>query len=80
MQEQSCVLDALTQNTYQCLAPGQSYYIQVLTPISKFNQSVKGTIDLKLSAVAHKDTCAPLTNCLANANFNTQFIATPTTR
>lgn len=73
MQEQSCVLDALTQNTYQCLAPGQSYYIQVFTPVSKFNQQVTGTIDLKLSAIAHKDTCAPLTNCLANANFTTLF-------
>ncbi len=73
MQEQSCVLDALTQNTYQCLAPGQSYYIQVFTPVTKYNQQVTGTIDLKLSAVAHKDTCAPLTNCLANSNFNTIF-------
>ncbi len=73
MQEQSCVLDALTQNTYQCLVPGQSYYVQVFTPITKFNQQVTGTIDLKLSAVAHADTCAPLTNCLATANFNTIF-------
>lgn len=73
MQEQSCVLDALTQNTYQCLVPGQSYYVQVFTPITKFNQAVNGTIDLKLSAVAHADTCAPLTNCLASANFNTLF-------
>lgn len=76
MQEQSCVLDALTQNTYQCLAPGQSYYIQVFTPISKFNQQVTGTIDLKLSAVAHADTCAPLTNCLASANFTPLFDCT----
>lgn len=73
MQEQSCVLDALTQNTYQCLAPGQSYYIQVFTPVSKFNQPVTGTINLKLSAIAHADTCAPLTNCLANSNFTTLF-------
>ena len=73
MQEQSCVLDALTRNTYQCLAPGQSYYIQVFTPITKFNQQVTGTIDLKLSAIAHKDTCAPLTNCLANSNFTKLF-------
>ena len=76
MQEQSCVLDALTQNTYQCLAPGQSYYVQVFTPISKFNQQVTGTIDLKLSAIAHADTCAPLTNCLANANFTPLFDCT----
>ncbi len=73
MQEQSCVLDALTQNTYQCLVPGQSYYVQVFTPILKSNVAVTGTIDLKLSAIAHADTCAPLTNCLASANFNTAF-------
>jgi gliding motility-associated-like protein len=73
MQEQSCVQDALTQNTYQCLVPGQSYYVQVFTPVTKFNQPVTGTIDLKLSAVAHADTCAPLTNCLATANFTTLF-------
>jgi gliding motility-associated-like protein len=76
MQEQSCVLDALTQNTYQCLAPGQSYYIQVFSPISKFNQAVTGTIDLRLSAIAHADTCAPLTNCLASANFTPLFDCT----
>ena len=73
MQEQSCVLDALTQNTYQCLVPGQSYYVQVFTPITKFGQPVNGTIDLKLSAIKHADTCAPLTNCLANANFTSVF-------
>jgi gliding motility-associated-like protein len=76
MQEQSCVLDALTQNTYQCLVPGQSYYVQVFTPITKFNQQVTGTIDLKLSAIAHADTCAPLTNCLASANFTPLFDCT----
>lgn len=76
MQEQSCVLDALTQNTYQCLAPGQSYYVQVFTPVTKFNQAVTGTIDLRLSAVIHADTCAPLTNCLASANFTTLFDCT----
>lgn len=73
MQEQSCVLDALTQNTYQCLAPGQSYYVQVFTPVLKNNVSVTGTIDLILSSISHADTCAPLTNCLANANFDTAF-------
>ncbi|HMO61936.1 MAG TPA: gliding motility-associated C-terminal domain-containing protein [Ferruginibacter sp.] len=76
MQEQSCVLDALTQNTYQCLAPGQSYYVQVLTPLTKFNQAVTGTIDLKLSAVKHADTCAPIPNCLASANFLSLFDCT----
>lgn len=73
MQEQSCVLDALTQNTYQCLAPGQSYYIQVFTPVTKFNQAVTGNIELRLSAVVHTDTCSPLTNCLATANFLSLF-------
>ena len=73
MQEQSCVLDALTQNTYQCLAPGQSYYVQVFTPVVKNFATVTGTIDLKLSAILHADTCAPLANCLANANFDTAF-------
>ena len=73
MQEQSCVLDALTQNTYQCLVPGQSYYVQVFTPYNKYNVQVTGTIDLKLNAIAHADTCAPLTNCLASANFTSVF-------
>lgn len=76
MQEQSCVLDALTQNTYECLVPGQSYYIQVFTPITKNNAAVTGTIDLQLSAVAHADTCLPLTNCLATANFLPSFDCT----
>ncbi|MFT3681669.1 MAG: gliding motility-associated C-terminal domain-containing protein [Ferruginibacter sp.] len=76
MQEQSCVLDALTQNTYQCLVPGQSYYVQVFTPLLKNNAPVTGTIDLKLAAVPHVDTCAPLANCLVSANFNTLFDCT----
>lgn len=76
MQEQSCVLDALTQNTYQCLVPGQSYFVQVFTPITKFGQAVTGTIDLKLSAIKHADTCAALANCLANANFTSLFNCT----
>ena len=73
MQEQSCVQDALTQNTYQCLVPGQSYYVQVFTPVLKSNIGVTGSIDLKLSAIVHADTCAPLATCLANANFDTAF-------
>jgi gliding motility-associated-like protein len=76
MQEQSCVLDALTQNTYQCLVPGQSYYVQVFTPLVKNTVQVTGTIDLKLSAIKHADTCSPLANCLASANFTTQFDCT----
>ncbi len=73
MQEQSCVEDALTQNTYQCLLPGQQYYVQVFTPISKSGYSVTGTIDLKLSAIKHVDSCAPPPKCLANVNFIPQF-------
>lgn len=76
MQEQSCVLDALTQNTYECLVPGQSYYIQVFTPVLKNNAVVTGTIDLQLSAVTHADTCLPLNNCLATANFLPSFDCT----
>ncbi len=76
MQEQSCVLDALTQNTYECLVPGQSYYIQVFTPILKNNAVVTGTIDLQLSAVTHADICLPLNNCLATANFLPAFDCT----
>ncbi|MES2848199.1 MAG: T9SS type B sorting domain-containing protein [Bacteroidota bacterium] len=73
MQEQSCVLDALTQNTYQCLLPGQSYYVQVITPLFKNGLPVKGTISLVTTSLAHTDTCSPLTNCLAIANFNATF-------
>ncbi len=74
MQEQSCVLDALTQNTYKCLAPGISYYIQVFTPATYGqNNNTTGSITLNLDAVVHQDTCAPLNNCLATANFLPQF-------
>lgn len=76
MQEQSCVLDALTQNTYNCLVPGQSYYVQVFTPVLKNNLSVTGTIDLQLSAISHADTCLPNNNCLATANFLSAFDCT----
>ncbi|WP_207496124.1 gliding motility-associated C-terminal domain-containing protein [Aridibaculum aurantiacum] len=72
MQEQSCVQDAQTQNTYKCLSPG-SYYIQVFTPVSRNGQPVTGTINLNLSAVIHADTCAPVNDCFANANFVPQF-------
>ncbi len=73
MQEQSCVLDALTQNTYQCFVPGNSYYVQVITPLLKYGEPVTGTIELRTVAAAHTDTCAPLTNCLASANFTSSF-------
>jgi len=74
MQEQSCVLDALTQNTYKCLAPGISYYIQVFTPATYgLDNNTTGSITLNLDAVIHQDTCAPLNNCLATANFIPQF-------
>ena len=72
MQEQSCVQDAQTQNTYKCLAPG-SYFIQVFTPVIKNGSPVTGTINLNLSAVVHADTCAPINDCFANANFVSQF-------
>lgn len=73
MQEQSCVLDGLTQNTYQCLVPGQSYFVQVITPVTKNGNPVNGTIELRTSAVVHTDSCSPLTNCLATANFSAAF-------
>jgi gliding motility-associated-like protein len=79
MQEQSCVQDALTRNTYKCLAPGNSYYIQVFTPVSQTNTypyQVTGTIDLNLSAVIHQDVCLPSNNCIGVANFTPKFDCT----
>lgn len=73
MQEQSCVLDALTQNTYQCLIPGKSYYVQVITPVIKNGAPVKGTINLVVNSVPHTDTCGPVSDCLAVANFLSSF-------
>ncbi len=71
MQEQSCVQDALTRNTYKCLAPG-SYFIQVFTPVLNTNNTnVTGTIDLHLSSVIHVDSCAPVKRCLVTAAFVT---------
>lgn len=73
MQEQSCVFNAQTQNTYQCLIPGLSYFIQVLSPKSYFNNDPEfptlGTITLQANAVQHVDTCSPINNCLINANY-----------
>jgi hypothetical protein len=76
MQEQSCVLDALTRNTYKCLSPGNSYYIQVFSPILYQNQQVVGDIDLNISAVVHADTCQPASTCIGVANFTPQFDCT----
>jgi gliding motility-associated-like protein len=77
MQEQSCVQDALTRNTYKCLAPNNSYYIQVFTPLVSLNgQVVNGDIELNTSAVIHADECLPSTNCIAVANFTPQFDCT----
>lgn len=77
MQEQSCVLDAATQNTYQCMVPGNSYYLQVFTRKNYFNNNPEyptlGTITLNVSAVEHVDTCAPMINCLVNANYIPSF-------
>jgi gliding motility-associated-like protein len=81
MQEQSCVLDAQTQNTYKCLTAG-SYYIQVFTPVYTTptgTTDVTGDITLHLSAVVHADTCAPINTCLVNANFIPQFNCTTDT-
>src|SRR5690606_10759935 len=78
MQEESCVLDAQTQNTYKCLVAG-SYYIQVFTPVNTTPNGstlVTGDINLHLSAVSHVDTCAPIKDCFANANFIPQFDCT----
>jgi hypothetical protein len=79
MQEQSCVQDALTRNTYKCLAPGNSYYIQVFSPniinINGYYQ-VTGDIDLNIAAVVHADTCLPAATCIGVANFTPQFDCT----
>ncbi len=79
MQEQSCVQDALTRNTYKCLAPGNSYYIQVFTPLTQpytYPYQVTGDIDLNTSAVLHQDTCLPASTCIGVANFTPQFDCT----
>lgn len=77
MQEQSCVEDSRTHNTYRCLVPGKSYFIQVFTPVTaNYYQQVTGNIDLILSAVKHTDVCAPDLNCLAVAKFIPQFDCT----
>lgn len=78
MQEQSCVMDALTENTYKCLMPDNSYYIQVLVPKYYYDYvhpsyMTTGDITLNLSAIVHEDTCAPVNPCMANANFVAEF-------
>ncbi|HEX2535763.1 MAG TPA: hypothetical protein VHK69_18605, partial [Chitinophagaceae bacterium] len=73
MQEQSCVQNAQTQNTYECLAPGRSYYIQVLTPVLSGSDPVTGDITLKLTSRKHVGKCAPPAACLAQAQFTTEF-------
>ena len=77
MQEQSCVQDALTRNTYKCLSPGNSYYIQVFSPtlINSYT-TVTGDIDLNIAAVVHADTCLPASTCIGVANFTPQFDCT----
>lgn len=79
MQEQSCVQDALTRNTYKCLAPGHSYYIQVITPLVQSNNAniaITGSIDLNIEAIVHQDVCNPASPCIAVANFTPQFDCT----
>jgi gliding motility-associated-like protein len=73
MQEQSCVQDALTRNTYKCLAPGNSYFIQVFSPLTVGGSRVVGTIDLNVSSVVHADTCVPANICIGVANFTPKF-------
>jgi hypothetical protein len=77
MQEQSCVQDALTRNTYECMVPGNSYYIQVFTPVLLNGYTpVVGDIDLNISSVKHITTCAPANNCIAVAEFFPKFDCT----
>lgn len=77
MQEQSCVQDALTRNTYECMIPGNSYYIQVFTPTMLNSYTpVTGDIDLNISAVKHVAPCAPANNCIAVAEFTPKFDCT----
>lgn len=71
MQEQSCITDALTQNTYECMIPGQSYYIQVFSPLN-----AKGTITLNVNAIARNGNCSPMNNCLKNAYFTYDYDCT----
>jgi gliding motility-associated-like protein len=73
MQEQSCVLDALTRNTYKCLTPGKSYYIQLLTPLLTKDIFTVGNVDLITSAVVHQDACVPVDSCIASSNFIPQY-------
>ncbi len=77
MQEQSCVQDALTRNTYECMIPGKSYYIQVFTPVLlNGNTLVVGDIELNIAAVKHVLPCAPANNCIAVAEFTPNFDCT----
>ncbi len=77
MQEQSCVQDALTRNTYECMVPGNSYYIQVFTPVLlNGNFPVTGDIELNISSVKHTLPCAPANNCIAVAEFTPKFDCT----
>ncbi len=75
MQATSCVQDATTQNTYNCLPPG-SYYVQVFEPLLKNAVQVTGTVDLHVTGVKHTDTCAPQPKCLSTASFVPQFDCT----
>ncbi|MEO8770099.1 MAG: gliding motility-associated C-terminal domain-containing protein [Ferruginibacter sp.] len=72
MQEQGCVEDAGTINSYKCLIPG-SYFIQVFTPLYVGGQQVTGDVDLHISVSPHADSCAPIPTCLSTASFVPQF-------
>lgn len=70
MTEQSCIQDILTQNTYLCMMPNTSYYIQVFTPVSFApNSPTLGTMTLNVTSTIHVDTCAPTNHCKPVANF-----------
>lgn len=72
MQEQGCVNDGATIDTYECLAPG-SYFIQVMTPITSGWSSTTGTVSLQIVAVPNTGTCAPAPQCIVTSSFSPQF-------
>ncbi len=59
------------------MMPGSSYYIQIFTPKYYLNNNpsypTTGTITLNINSISHLDSCAPVNNCISNANFLPQF-------
>ena len=72
MQEQVCVNDAGTINTYQCMAPG-SYYVQVFVPVFFNGLNVEGDLTLRVSATRHAGFCTPAPPCAVTALFTAQY-------